>query len=1030
MFTLPPENIPANPSVLILAQDSTEVREFTPIAVPVEADPTTDTYTDPSSAVTTTVIPGASLLENLGLTPPTPDPIVTTMEDDCGVDPDTLMHSQEHIGSNDTRAAAASITTSHLSGSTVLAPLSSSATIAITSASALRFTDDKAKLLPVSITYDQSGESTAPPARLLSMQANLNTNKWQSGTYSNTLTIKVKLSQDYVKLMQTLYKNNYSTIESRDALKKVKLSSFADSLDDILRWNSNDYGKQISRVILGIQLKMKNNKTNKNNYSCYGSLFLFVPPKTGESCLMGCYGNDDTPYVQENFLPDTGISSLDCYFSSSDNYSANFMDSIELSDFSVTDFSLSTYFSTSTPASDSSLYGWEKRRIQAMSFEMGKSTSPPPLPPVIDEPGTKTDAELIAKTNLDPKCSVFNDPSASSLRLVYERESIAYFGKKTGMWTKSMANDPSLKINTLTKITPSSFTISNVTPTGFKVNVAAATNISGTPSYRVYYKTSAFSSNSALRLTGEGTLAGTLSAAGSVDISGLSANTTYYVGVVATDTSTAYAVYTPSSQKTSATPTATAITVGAVSATAVSTTGLSLSIVAASGGSGTLTYKIYQKAGAFSAATTTAISSEGTLLSTRTDVSTAITVSSLTANTSYQFAVIVSDTLGSTAVAGPISQATAAPAITVGTLSAGSVGTTSMSLTIAAASGGSGSLTYKVYLKSGTFSAATTTAVAAEGTLISTLTDISSAVSISSLTANTSYQLAVIINDPAGSQALAGPITQATSAPAITVGTLSASAPAFTGFKVTPSVASGGSGTLTYKLYKKTGTFSAATIVAVEAEGTLVTTTTTAGTALSVSSLSGNTSYQLAATVTDALSTKALYTPITQATNAARTIYRIAAPNGNLGGVSGADTLCTTNAPSSLMSAKAMLVNGGRTACTTANCGGGAGEHSDWILNASTAYINRAGATVGTTTSAGIFTFPLSAGMGEGGEWFNGFSGSKDWRGGGSSCLNWTSAVGSDVGNVGFNDVTSSGALAQYNQNCNRTDVYLICVEQ
>jgi hypothetical protein len=247
---------------------------------------------------------------------------------------------------------------------------------------------------------------------------------------------------------------------------------------------------------------------------------------------------------------------------------------------------------------------------------------------------------------------------------------------------------------------------------------------------------------------------------------------------------------------------------------------------------------------------------------------------------------------------------------------------------------------------------------------------------------------------------------------------------------LTATAATGGSGTLTYKVYTKAGTFSAASVTAVEAEGTLFTTTTSVTSAIALTGLTGNTSYQLATIVSDTLGTKALYTPITQATADARLVFRLAAPNGNLGGTTGADAICQASRPTGITTAKALLVDGNnRIACTTANCGGGPGEHLDWVLAASAAYRNEAGSAVGTTTANGIFSFSMTAGLSAaGGEWFNGFSSAKNWTAANSDCTNFSTTGG--VGNVGDAGSTSNSSLSIYDQNCNRTDVYLICVEQ
>lgn len=129
---------------------------------------------------------------------------------------------------------------------------------------------------------------------------------------------------------------------------------------------------------------------------------------------------------------------------------------------------------------------------------------------------------------------------------------------------------------------------------------------------------------------------------------------------------------------------------------------------------------------------------------------------------------------------------------------------------------------------------------------------------------------------------------------------------------------------------------------------------------------------------------------------------------GNLGGASGADTKCNAagNKPNG-GTYKAILAGGGRTACTTANCGGGPGEHTDWALLPNQKYIQTGGATIGTTTANAIFTFPLT----------NAFdtSSNSPWTGltttwlTGSNCSNWASTSGNGV--AGLSNSASSTTL-------------------
>jgi len=87
---------------------------------------------------------------------------------------------------------------------------------------------------------------------------------------------------------------------------------------------------------------------------------------------------------------------------------------------------------------------------------------------------------------------------------------------------------------------------------------------------------------------------------------------------------------------------------------------------------------------------------------------------------------------------------------------------------------------------------------------------------------------------------------------------------------------------------------------------------------------------------------------------------------GKANAIASADSLCMADAnkPAGGGTYKAMLVDGvNRVACTTANCGGGAGEHIDWVFKPSTTYLRSDGTTtVMTTNTAGIWDFidPIS----------------------------------------------------------------------
>lgn len=125
-------------------------------------------------------------------------------------------------------------------------------------------------------------------------------------------------------------------------------------------------------------------------------------------------------------------------------------------------------------------------------------------------------------------------------------------------------------------------------------------------------------------------------------------------------------------------------------------------------------------------------------------------------------------------------------------------------------------------------------------------------------------------------------------------------------------------------------------------------------------------------------------------------------------GVEGADTVCdrdTNNPQRNCSRYKALIADGSnRYACSTANCGGGVIENTDWVLQASTQYRRVDGTTViGTTTAAGIFSYPVTNGFAATaddvwtGSWTQG-----DWTSG-QNCSDWSDGTGGVLGSYGAN---------------------------
>lgn len=152
-------------------------------------------------------------------------------------------------------------------------------------------------------------------------------------------------------------------------------------------------------------------------------------------------------------------------------------------------------------------------------------------------------------------------------------------------------------------------------------------------------------------------------------------------------------------------------------------------------------------------------------------------------------------------------------------------------------------------------------------------------------------------------------------------------------------------------------------------------------------------------------------------------------------GIAGLDANCASDAnkPSGGGTYKALVSDGtNRRACTTANCGGGAGEHISWVLKANKEYRRSNGTTViGTTTANGIFTFPLT----------NSFQATitgtnaivtglnTDWTSNANDCTDWTTNGGGANMSFAVHDDPTSATLSVGFQACSNTSK-VVCVEQ
>lgn len=210
--------------------------------------------------------------------------------------------------------------------------------------------------------------------------------------------------------------------------------------------------------------------------------------------------------------------------------------------------------------------------------------------------------------------------------------------------------------------------------------------------------------------------------------------------------------------------------------------------------------------------------------------------------------------------------------------------------------------------------------------------------------------------------------------------------------------------------------------------GSIVMDWTANTTTSSVSSLSAGTAYAFAVLVKDADGNKAVNTPLSATTLAYYRIYQTLVPQGgDMNGISGADTVCGSDAnkPASGTYKALLSDNSTRIACTTANCGGGAGEHTGWILQASSLYARSDGTTIGTTTAAGIFSFPLTNSFASSNTVWTGIA--TNWTSAANNCVGWDNSVANGTeGNATATDSSSLSASAFACGNSNR----ILCVEQ
>jgi hypothetical protein len=145
-----------------------------------------------------------------------------------------------------------------------------------------------------------------------------------------------------------------------------------------------------------------------------------------------------------------------------------------------------------------------------------------------------------------------------------------------------------------------------------------------------------------------------------------------------------------------------------------------------------------------------------------------------------------------------------------------------------------------------------------------------------------------------------------------------------------------------------------------------------------------------------------------------RIYYSGTMTSGNLAGT--ADALCATNKPAGFSNSKAFVpLSGSISSIVPSNCNsvpvtGSSGTISSTWTGLWDGSIDQ------SLDAAGVMPSPS--------EWWTGSNSNGTTA---STCLSWTSGV-SGVGTVGVTNASNSSWVSVYLQNCNRTDVALLCV--
>ncbi len=239
---------------------------------------------------------------------------------------------------------------------------------------------------------------------------------------------------------------------------------------------------------------------------------------------------------------------------------------------------------------------------------------------------------------------------------------------------------------------------------------------------------------------------------------------------------------------------------------------------------------------------------------------------------------------------------------------------------------------------------------------------------------------------------------------------------------------------LSYKLLYS-GSDNLTTLTDAETNGTVVFDWTANTLTANILSLSATTTYFFATLVKDADGNKALYSGSTSTLCSGKVIYLVSVSNGNLGGISGADSICNSNKPTGLSSStfKALISDTStRLACTGGggNCTSSSTGRADWPLPVSaTLCSSDFTKKVGTTSSNAILTVSSTSLLAS--------VSTKAYTGVNISwgpattnnCADWTSSAGGQSGTYGDAVLSGQDFYAANSLTCNNA-ANIYCVEQ